>query len=898
MMKIHTHRWMSAIIFGLMVTLVQAQSISLRGTVRDSLNNPLDVANVVAINRVDQALEGFGITNPDGEFRMNLRANSSYLIRISYLGYKTREIPLETREQDVELNVVMKELTQELEGVEVVSDIPITIKGDTIVYDTDSFVTGTEKKLADVLENLPGVEVNADGEIEVEGKKVSKVMVEGKDFFDGDSKIASQNIPANAVDKVEVLRNYTEVSQLSGVTNNQDNVAMNIKLKEGKKRFWFGELTAGAGLDERYVVHPRLFYYSPKYSVSVLSDLNNIGELPFTTRDYWNFSGGFRGATQQNTGTSFNTGGGGLGLALLQNNRAEEILAKFGALNFSFNPSDRYSLSGFGIYSYNNTLLQTVASRSFISTGQNEQTTTGTDQRSHLGLVKLNSSFQPSASFQWEYDLLLRLSDEQEQTHTLSVSDITDEIAEVRSQRPVQVTQNSNLYYTLDEKNIFALEIQSEYGDEDPFYKAIREQQPFTGTIPFDTAQEGFNINQQQRVQTHRIDTKLDYFWVTGPRSHVNVTLGTTQSSQNFDSRIFQVLDSGGTLSFDEARLGNEVRFNFSDVFAGLHVRLRTGQFTFNPGIFVHNYRATNRQLGTSVTDELTNVVPDLFINWVWKTRESIRLNYRVTRAFSDINQYASGLVFNNYNALYQGNRDLESALYHNFSLNFRSFSMFNQQNIFANATYSRRIDAFKSNTSISGINQINTTINNNFEDETLSGSGSYQRTFGRIKVNTTASLSWSSTFNIVNDLPQNSRSLTQNYTASLGSTFRRAPNLELGYRYTVNNYENGNIESTFFTDRPFARFDAAFLKGFIFLADYEYYSYRDRAGTIQNRFGFLNASLSYQKEDSHWEFSLNGTNLTNNTDLNQDSFNDFFFITEQYRVQPRFIYFQLKYEL
>lgn len=75
-------------------------------------------------------------------------------------------------------------------------------------------------------------------------------MVEGKDFFDGDSKIATENIPADAVDKVEVLRNYNEISQMRGLTNDNDNIAMNIKLKKSKKNFWFGELTAGAGPDE------------------------------------------------------------------------------------------------------------------------------------------------------------------------------------------------------------------------------------------------------------------------------------------------------------------------------------------------------------------------------------------------------------------------------------------------------------------------------------------------------------------------------------------------------------------------------------------------------------------------------------------------------------------------
>ena len=83
---------------------------------------------------------------------------------------------------------------------------------------------------------MPGIEVTDDGTIEVEGKEVSKITVEGKDFFDGDSKLATQNLPANAVNKVEVLRNFTEVNQLRSVTNNEDNIAINISLKSGKDK--------------------------------------------------------------------------------------------------------------------------------------------------------------------------------------------------------------------------------------------------------------------------------------------------------------------------------------------------------------------------------------------------------------------------------------------------------------------------------------------------------------------------------------------------------------------------------------------------------------------------------------------------------------------------------------
>lgn len=875
-----------------------AQKVTISGVVTDSLQIPLDVANVVAINQENQKLDGFGITDPDGFYRINVDADTPYLIRISYLGFKAKETTIVTQNSDIRLDVVLIEEAEALEGVEVVQEIPITIQGDTIVYNTDSFVSGTEKKLADVLEKLPGIEVNDDGEIEVEGKKVSKVMVEGEDFFDGDSKLASKNIPANALKKVEVLRNYSEVSQLRGVTNNQDNVALNIKLKEGKKRFWFGDIEGGLGLDDRYIVNPRLFYYSPKYSINILTNLNNIGELPYTQRDFQNFTGGFRGATRANNGTQFNTGNTAINLSSLQNNRASSIENEFGAVNLSYKPSEAWRFSGFGIYAKNNTLLETDASRTFLTTNQTEITNTDVDQNTKIGLVKWAASYKPSGRFQMDYDAVLKLSDEFQQDNIISVADVTDEITEVQSQKPLSLTQNINAYYTLNEKHIFALETQYIHSDEDPFYEAIRSVRPFEDIIPFDDNQSVFDINQERRVLTNRVDAKLDYFWVTGAKSNLNFTLGTTQSDQNFDSRIFQILDNDSEFNFSEDNLNNEVGYHFSDNYFGLHYKFILGKLTINPGVNLHMYKATNEQLGQSNSDKLTNLVPDLFMIYQFKNSESLRFNYSVQRSFSDISNFALGYVFSNYNSIYQGNLGLESALFHNASLNFFSFNMFNLQNIFANLRYSKRIDAFKTNTLVESINQARTTINSNLDDETLSASGSYQRTFGKIKLSGRGAWSYSNTFNIVNDEPQNSKSLTQNYTASLGSSFVDAPNLELGYRYTINDYQTGATESTFFTNRPFAKFDAAFLNGFIFLADYDYYFYRDRAETVRNEYGFLNASLTYQKPESKWEYGIYASNLTNNQVINNDSFNDFFFRTSAYVVQPRFVYFKIRYEL
>ncbi|HKK12842.1 MAG TPA: carboxypeptidase regulatory-like domain-containing protein, partial [Flavobacteriaceae bacterium] len=333
--------------------------IKVEGVVKDSIGNSLELANVIAINQETKVLESYGITNDKGYYRLSLAKNSTYTIQVSYIGKKTATETITTKEDDIEKNFSLESDTS-LDAVELTYEMPVTVHGDTLTYNADSFKTGTERKLEDVLKNLPGVEINDDGQVEVEGKVVSKVMVDGKDFFDGDSKLATKNIPSNAVDKVQVLRNYAEVGQLSGVTNNQDNVALNIKLKEGKKNFWFGNVTAGGGSSEDnglYLVQPKLFYYSPKYSVNLIGDLNNTGEVAFTRRDYFNFTGGFRPPSRQ-SGTSINLGNNNLGFLTMQNNRAKDINTKFGAANFSYSPKKTLDFSGFAIFSNTKTELQ------------------------------------------------------------------------------------------------------------------------------------------------------------------------------------------------------------------------------------------------------------------------------------------------------------------------------------------------------------------------------------------------------------------------------------------------------------------------------------------------------------------------------------------------------------
>ncbi len=888
---------LSLIAFLVLCFIGSAQEIALTGIVKDSTGTGVDMANVIAINTTTKGLESYGITNHAGQYKLKLKAGVQYTVKVSYLGFGTESFTFTPNEVDAVKDVVMHEQAAALDEVEVTYEMPVSVKGDTIVYDTDAFVSGTEKKLKDVLENLPGIEIDDDGQIEVEGKTVSKVMVEGKDFFDGDSKLAVENIPANALSKVEVLKNYNEVSQMKGLTNDDDNVALNIRLKEGKKEFWFGELTAGYGPDNRYLAHPKLFYYSPDYSINIITDLNNLGEVPFTRSDYRNFTGGFRSINSRG-GSSIDIGSDGLGLSTAQNNRANEIDTKFAAVNFSYAPTKTLDLSGFGIYSYTGTLMKSQRSTTYISSNEIENATTNTDQTVHLGLAKFSARYKPNTDLQLDYDVLLKQSDDNEVVDVLSVSDITDEISETKKQKPLAVNQNLNLYYTLNDKHIFAVEAQYLYQDEDPFYEAIRSEFAFTDLFPVDEDQELYNMNQLKYIVTNKLDAKVDYYFVTGLKSNLNFTLGTTQSHQNFNSAIFQILDNGSTLDMEGSDYENDVDYNVSDLYLGFHYKVISGIFTFNPGFSLHQYNIKNEQLGSVVTDDLTAVLPDVYINAQLKKSENLRFNYSVTRSFTDVNKFAQAYVLNDYNSAYQGNRDLESALNHNLSLNFFSFNMFNFTNIFGNLTYTKRIDALKSSAEIVGINRISSTINSDFEDESFSANGRYERTFGKIKGSVRGSLSWSTTNNLVDDEQLTSNSFTQSYTGALSTNFKNAPNLELGYRYSVNNYDNGGGETTYFTNRPYARFDAAFLKNFILTVDYDFYNYTDKDDTIDNKYSFMDSNLTYQQKDSRWEFGIKGTNLFNTGILNRDSTSELYFTTQSYYVQPRYVLFTVKYDI
>ena len=880
--------------FLVLPTLLFSQNIKLEGVVKTSSGEALELANVIAFKKGTKFLQAYSITDSKGNYKLSLAIEQEYTLKISYLGFDSQsvDVVVDNSKKDIIKNIVLKESNESLNEVEITYEMPVKIVGDTIVYNSDSFTTGTEKKLEDVLKKLPGIDIDDNGEVEVEGKKVQKVLVEGKEFFDGDSKLATQNIPASAIDKVQVLRNYNEVAGMKGVTNNEDNVALNIKLKKGKDKFWFGEVNAGVGDNEKYIAKPKLFYYSPNKSVNLLADFNNIGEAPFTMRDYFRFTGGLRGM-MRGSGTSFNVQSGGLGFMTTQNNMAQEITSKFGALNFGLSPKKSLTFNGFAIVNESETDLYNESNIVYNKLNLTEESSTSALQGSKLGMIKFSTTYKPNTNVHIDYDIFGKLS---EQTELNDVSSSNRGAVDTyKEEKPVSLNQNFNLYYTIDDKNIFASEIQYSYQKDQPLYNSFATTQSFN-IIPTSDAEEIYDLTQSKKTNTNKIDAKFDYYYLLTPKSNINFTLGSTFSSQDFTSRISQKLDNGNFLEFEDPLLNNDATYNFSDLLFGVHYKLVAGKFTLNPGVTLHQYNLKDVQFGNEIKDSKSKILPDFYANYQIKSSESLRFNYGITSQFSDINSVAEGYILSNYNSLKRGNREIDNSLKHNYSLTYFSFSMFSFTNINARLNYSKSIDGVKNNTELIGIDRISFPINSEFADETFSGSFRYGKTYSRLKTNFSTSFSNSIFNNIVNNEQIESKNFRHSYKGSLATKFKNSPNIEIGYEKSFSEYSDTGSE----TDRPFANIEIPFLSSFVLTADYSYYNYKNDEKTIENTYSFLNSDLYFQKKDSKWEFKLSGKNLTNNTSINRDSYNEIVDSnsTSLYYVQPRMFLLTAKYNL
>ncbi|WP_084421293.1 TonB-dependent receptor [Algoriphagus vanfongensis] len=879
--------WMAFPAFG--------QSKAMIGQVLDSLDNPVPYANVVAINQSTQKIGGFAVSNEEGRFRINLATGSTYLLRVSFVGFQPFEREISEWSSDEQIQVILAVDETTLDQVEVVTELPITMKGDTLTYKTDAFTSGNERKLKDVLEKLPGFEVDDNGEVKVQGKKVDKVMVDGKNFFDGDTKLATKNLPANAVDRVQVLKNFNEVSPIRGLDNNES-LALNIELKDGKKNLVFGDLTAGGGPKERYLGHANAFYYAPKLNLNLIADVNNVGELAFTLQDYFRFSGGLSGLASRN-GSRVEIGGDDLGIPMAQRNNARDLETKLGALNVNFTPSRKWRHAGFFIASSSNNLLGSNSQRTYLRSDENNQETLESVNRveNASGLMKYSLTFTPREETYAKYSFFGKIADIETRTGLNSDFGTFDQqIATRQTRRPYSLQQKGEWYHAPNERQVFSMEVNWESKYQDPLYDLTTNQRPFMGMLAVEDA-ETYRFLQNQEIRGNRIEGAFNYYHILNPTNHLNWTLGYNSTNQQLLGGVDLVEEDQNT-ELDEFR--NDADFGIQDTYLGMTYKTKWKTLIISPTLNLHRYAWKDMQDDLSREQEKWLLLPSVYAKWAIKTNRSLTYRFDQSASFMDVQKLATGWVIQDYNSIFTGNRMLDNGLFSNHSLSYNHFDFFSAFNLFGNLNWQRKKDDLVTVTDFAGVNRLLTIQNIDPINETLNGDLTFDKRFNTFKLQTGGRWNSYQTNTLLDGETNENQSFTQSYNFKITTTVFKILEIDLGYTFDANKYQGRNVKNTFVTHSPKLEIDLDIFKGLKLNADYTYNAYLNKGANTHSDFEFLNAFLSYQGKSSPWEFRVSVWNILDTQAIRRDSFSDNLISTYSYWVQPRYGLLSVKYDL
>jgi hypothetical protein len=288
-------KWLTLVLLLCLATTVSAQGV-IKGKIIDSAGKkPLGLATVTVFKASDTTLITYRLSTPEGDFKVpGLPLNLPCRLVISFSGYDAYRKEF-TLTSDAPLDMGKIELypsSKSLEEVLVIAERPpVTVRRDTVEFNASSFKTLPTALVEDLLKKLPGVEVDADGNITANGKKVNRIMVDGKSFFGDDPKMATRNLPSNVIDKIQVTDDKEEAARNIDGDLTQVGKVINLTLKKGVKKGWFGKLYGGLGTNERYEAGGIANIYRDTLQLSVLGFSNNVNRSGFSFKEIQDLGG-------------------------------------------------------------------------------------------------------------------------------------------------------------------------------------------------------------------------------------------------------------------------------------------------------------------------------------------------------------------------------------------------------------------------------------------------------------------------------------------------------------------------------------------------------------------------------------------------------------------------------
>lgn len=701
-------RYLRPLVLSLVFAAGAAAQVQVSGVVQDTSGTPLPGATVVLLNPADSVLVSFAATRADGVFQLRRVRSGDYLLRATFVGYQTTTQEVTVAQDDLDVGAItMEGSSDELGELIVRSDrVPIVLKQDTLEYDAAAFGAPQGAVVEDLLRRLPGVEVEEDGSITAQGERVRNVLVDGKEFFSDDPTVATRNLPADAVDRVQVYDKESETAEFTGVADGNEERTINLELKEDRRTGMFGNISGGLGgvpgtatdgpaspdallFDSRASINR----FSPTTQLSFIANLNNVNRESFSVGDYFQFMGPTRMA---GGGVVFRIGGDGIPVGDDLGDGFATTLS--GGLNFNRDFGSRTKLrSSYFLHRLDKDRVHEIRREQFFGAGlasRLDEDGTAEDRRMlHRLNVSLEREFAEGHDLTFRSGLRYADSDQVAMTNRATLGlegELENTSAATTSQLGADAGGDATLTYRrrFASRRSFVAEAKADLGlrDLDGDLDATTRLYDRGDLLSTEEIAQLEALTGDQRT----LSGSLLFTQPFGTTDALQVRAEVRQTGEDQNRDVFDTL-GGGRSRIDSLSTSFDRIYRYA--VGGLTYRRNKEPFNLSAGLQLQltDLAGTLSNVDGDIGNQYLRVLPSATIGYAISDSRNVELNYSTATREPSLRELQPVADTRDPLNTYIGNPDLLPAYTHSVNARYLSFDAFTSTNLFAfvNASYS-----------------------------------------------------------------------------------------------------------------------------------------------------------------------------------------------------------------
>lgn len=862
----------------LIYTTGAAQKLVVKGQLVDTLDVPLPSATVLLLSPKDSSLVNFNVTNANGFFEMKNVTKGSYLFKVTFIGFKTYMKLIEEDPTNSIVNlgkIKMEPKSRELEAIEIEAErAPVTVKRDTIEFNAGSFKTRENALVEDLLKKLPGVEVDNEGNIRAQGEQVQKVTVDGKEFFGTDPKLATRNLPANAINKVQLFDTKSDQAAFSGIDDGQRQKTINLELKEEKRNGAFGTLRGGVGTDDRFQAQASLNKFSKTRQLSFLGMANNINEQGFSMNDYMNFTGGsqqmMRGGAVR---IEFNSDQNGVPLDF--GNRANGIMSTYaGGININNEFNNKTEVRGSYFFNYlDHSTDQTTVRENFLPNGTfsfNQSGTQNNTNSNHRANVILDHKIDSANSFKFT----TTLTHSQTETNFRSLSTtrdtdnrITNESDRLSLAEGTNTALNTSLLWRHKfNKKGRTLSTNLQYG-----LTASDRQGTLRATNTFyEELQHTDVLNQvnDQQNTAQNYGATVSYTEPLGKRKYLEANYTFRRALNDVDREVYDL--SSGEEDFN-AQLSNKYNSDYQYHRAGVNFRIAKSAYNFLIGASLQQTDLSGEMelQDVEINRSFQNVLPVLRFNYDFSSSKHLTFNYETSVQEPSIQQLQPVVDNSDPLNLYVGNPSLRPAYSQGWRLMYTVFNPVTFINFFGSVNLDYVTNAI-TNAQYIDKQLIRTTTPVNVENNIslrIDFNMGFPITKLKSRLNVGVNFADQKTMALLNDQQNKINQYTMGGVVRYNFSYKEVFDFDLSadLKRQLSQYQFDQPDQKFVNVTYTAQATLSFLKNFQWGANFEYLTYQNKSTDFNQKIPLLHLSLSaFILKDKKGELRFSVNNILN----------------------------------